>query len=148
MGVLRIEKGHVAGPELDGRVSAEDIGLGRMTARRKSCVGNTLRDRPGLQDPSRPRLVGLTPIDPKAPMKAGALLAEPGIEGADGLVGHVSSACYSPACERMIGLGFLRFGDERHGEVIEARDPLAGQIMAVQVGPSVFVDPDGSRLHD
>ena len=148
MGVLRIEKGHVAGPELDGRVTTDDIGLGRMTARRKPCVGNTLRDRPGLQDPDRPRLVGLTAIDPNAPLESGALLAEPGVEGVDGLLGHVTSVCYSPACEGKIGLGLLRHGDDRHGEVIEARDPLAGVVIPIRVGPSVFVDPDGSRLHD
>ncbi len=35
MGVLRIEKGHVAGPELDGRTTPEDLGLGRLVSAKK-----------------------------------------------------------------------------------------------------------------
>ena len=147
MGVLRIEKGHVAGPELDGRVTAEDIGLGRMTRRRKPCVGGALRDRPGLQDPARPRLVGLTPLDARAPLQAGALLCEVGAHGADGIVGHVSSVADSPACRSMIALGLLKHGEARHGDIVAAWDPMAGRSFPVRVGPSVFVDPDGSRLH-
>lgn len=147
MGVLRIEKGHVAGPELDGRVTAEDLGLGRMTARRKPCVGGTLRDRPGLHDDTRPRLVGLTPVDARAPLRSGALLRAVGREGSDAVVGHVSSVADSPACDSMIALGMLSGGDERHGEIIEAWDPLSASALPVRVGPTVFFDPEGRRLH-
>ncbi len=147
MGVLRIEKGHVAGPELDGRVTAEDIGLGRMTRRRKPCVGGVLRDRPALQAAARPRLVGLTPLDARAALQAGALLRATGKTGPEAVAGHVTSVADSPECGSVIALGMLAHGDQRHGEVIEAWDGLADRVIPVRVGPSVFVDPQGSRLH-
>jgi len=147
MGVLRIEKGHVAGPELDGRVTAEDIGLSRMTARRKPCVGAALRDRPGLHDARRPRLVGLMPIDRRAPLQSGALLRALGSAGPEAVAGHISSVADSPACQSVIALGLLADGDDRHGEIIEAWDPLSDSTLQVRVGSTVFFDPDGSRLH-
>src|SRR5262249_34670008 len=35
LSVMRIEKGHVAGNEIDGRTTAHDLGLGRMMAAKK-----------------------------------------------------------------------------------------------------------------
>ncbi|MBM84660.1 MAG: sarcosine oxidase subunit alpha, partial [Rhodospirillaceae bacterium] len=35
MAIMRIEKGHVAGSELDGRTTADDLGLGRMASTKK-----------------------------------------------------------------------------------------------------------------
>ena len=32
LGALRVEKGHVTGAELDGRVTIEDAGLGKMAS--------------------------------------------------------------------------------------------------------------------
>jgi hypothetical protein len=34
--VMRIEKGHVAGPELNGQTSAADLGLARMMSQKRS----------------------------------------------------------------------------------------------------------------
>lgn len=148
MGTLRIEKGHIAGPELDGRVTAEDVGLARMVARRKPCVGQALRYRPGLQKADRPRLVGLLPVDAQAALNAGALLRPVGArDGAEALQGHVSSVTFSPAVGSVIALGMLESGDTRHGELIEAWDPLGEKSLPVKVVPPVFFDPNGERLH-
>lgn len=148
MATLRIEKGHIAGPELDGRVTADDVGLARMVARRKPCVGQALRHRPGLQKPNRPRLVGLLPVNVQAPLKAGSLLRPIGAqEGGDAIEGHVTSVTFSPAMDSMIALGMLTRGDARHGEIIEIWDGLANQTFTVKVVPPVFVDPQGERLH-
>ena len=35
LGTLRIEKGHVTGAELDGRMSLDDAGLGKMASSKK-----------------------------------------------------------------------------------------------------------------
>ncbi|WP_287207863.1 2Fe-2S iron-sulfur cluster-binding protein, partial [Mesorhizobium sp.] len=42
LGTLRIEKGHVASPEIDGRTTLDDLGLGRMIGRRSGFVGGVL----------------------------------------------------------------------------------------------------------
>jgi glycine cleavage system aminomethyltransferase T len=55
---LRIEKGHVAGLELDHRNTLDDLGLGKMAAKEKPYVGKELRFREDLQAPERWSLVG------------------------------------------------------------------------------------------
>ncbi len=42
LGVMRVEKGHAAGNELNGQTTAENLGLGRMVSKKKDCIGNTL----------------------------------------------------------------------------------------------------------
>ena len=46
LGLLRIEKGHVAGSELNGQTTAADLGLGKMVKRRGDFVGRALLARP------------------------------------------------------------------------------------------------------
>ena len=62
LSIMRIEKGHVAGNEIDGRTTAMDLGLGRMASSKKSFVGQAMAARPGMTDPSRPAFVGLEPV--------------------------------------------------------------------------------------
>ncbi|HTS90905.1 MAG TPA: sarcosine oxidase subunit alpha family protein [Stellaceae bacterium] len=146
MGVLRIEKGHVAGPELDGRTTAADLGLGRLvSARKPDFVGKHLLGRPGLVDPARLRLVGLVPADGKSRIRAGSQIAvEPAALASS--LGHVTSTATSPALGHPIALALLRGGLERKGETLHALYPLDGSAVAVRVVEPVFVDPEGARL--
>ncbi len=152
LSILRIEKGHPAGPELDGRTTARDLGLHRMMSRQKDYIGRRLAERPALLDPERPRLVGLKTIDPAARLRAGSHLIVPGDDWrAENDEGWISSVAYSPMLERWIGLGFLKGGARRHGEVLTALELLAGDgrdnEIAVEVTNPVFFDPKGERLH-
>ncbi|MBT8458729.1 MAG: sarcosine oxidase subunit alpha family protein, partial [Boseongicola sp.] len=45
LGVMRIEKGHVAGSELNGQTDARMIGLEKMVSRKKDFIGAALLDR-------------------------------------------------------------------------------------------------------
>src|SRR5690625_3773814 len=56
MAVMRIEKGHPAGPELSGQTTAADLGLGKLCSTKKPYVGHRLKERPVSADPSRPCL--------------------------------------------------------------------------------------------
>ena len=47
LGVMRIEKGHVAGNEINGQTTARDLGLGRMMSGRKDYIGRVMAQRPG-----------------------------------------------------------------------------------------------------
>ena len=78
MGVMRIlEKGHVAGNELNGTTTAADLGLGKLLSKKKDFIGRVLALRPGLNAPDRPVLVGVKPVDSMTRLYAGAhLLAE------------------------------------------------------------------------
>ena len=146
LGVLRIEKGHPAGGELNGQTTARDLGLGKLVSQRKDCIGRRLAERPALVDPQRPVLVGLKPVDGAAPIRAGAHLYAPGAETntANGL-GHVTSACFSPTLGHPIALALLADGAARIGQRVRVLDPVRGGDVGAEVCPPVFVDPEGGR---
>jgi heterotetrameric sarcosine oxidase alpha subunit len=147
LGVMRIEKGHPAGNELNGRTTAGDLGLGGMMSRKKDFIGRVLAQRPGLTDPERPKLVGLKATTDGARLRGGAHLlpygAEPVIANDQGLV---TSAAWSPTLGRSIALALLKRGPERHGERIIVHDPIRGADVEAEVCSPVFVDPDGGRV--
>ncbi len=148
MGALRIEKGHVAGAELDGRTTPMDLGLGRMVSRNKDYVGRAALDRPAQADPMRPRLVGLVAKDGRSSIRSGAqIVAEPAARPPVAMQGHVTSADFSPTLEQPIALALVAGGPERKGETLYAAYPLRGQATEVIVTDPVFVDPEGRRLH-
>jgi len=146
LGALRIEKGHVAGPELDGRTSLADLGLSRMGSTKKPFIGGALARREGLRDTDRPQLVGLELADGDGKLRAGAILCEIGEHTGHG-VGFVSSVTYSPDLKKHIGLGLLSGGAKRQGEVVDAIFPLRGEVIPVRVRSPHFVDPEGERLN-
>src|SRR6202023_3564956 len=53
LGTMRIEKGHVAGNELNGTTTAADLGFGRMMSGQKDFIGRVLSQRPALIAPGR-----------------------------------------------------------------------------------------------
>jgi methylglutamate dehydrogenase subunit C len=147
LGVLRIEKGHVAGLELDGRTTARDLGLGRMLSTKKPFIGRKLMDRPGLTDPQRPALVGLMPVESDARLRGGAHLVEdPQRASGETSLGHVTSVANSPTLGRWIALALAAGGAERLGQRLYAVYPLKDEAVAVDVVHPVFVDPEGARV--
>ncbi|MER9533877.1 sarcosine oxidase subunit alpha family protein [Mesorhizobium sp. M0309] len=148
LGVLRIEKGHAAGPELNGQTTAPMVGLGSMVSQKKDSVGALMSRREGLAGDRR-RLVGLRPVDPAGKVVSGShFFGEEAPQSLETDQGWITSACYSPHVGSMIGLGFLEKGDERLGEVIVAANPLEGESARLRVVPAHFVDPEGARLRE
>lgn len=147
LSVMRIEKGHPAGPELDGRTTAHDLGLAKLLSKKKPFIGGAMALRPALSDPGRPRLVGLKPLNAAARLRAGAHLLTPGApQTAAHDQGWVSSVAYSPTLGHWIGLGFVRRGPDRTGETLLAFDPVRDAAAEVQICEPVFIDPEGARL--
>jgi sarcosine oxidase subunit alpha len=140
MGTLRIEKGHVSGPELDGRTSLDDLGLSGLASAKKPFVGGVMRQRAALREDTRARLVGLRSIDGR-PIRPGAQLV-----AGNGPEGHVTSTTYSPELGAQIALALLRNGPARQGERLDAAYPLRGETVKVEVVPPVFLDPEGRRM--
>ena len=145
MGALRIEKGHVAGGELDGRTTLKDLALERFASRRKPFVGAVLRQRPKLEDPARPSLVGLEVLDRQASLKSGALLFSEGVPISGHGDGYVTSTTWSPTLGGPIALALLAYGQTRIGETIRCVDLLGGSNVACRVVAPCFVDPEGVR---
>jgi sarcosine oxidase subunit alpha len=148
LGVMRIEKGHVAGGEINGQTTARDLGLGKLMSTRKDFVGRVLAQRPALGDADRPTLLGFEAVDLSARLRAGAHFLSLGASAsADNDQGYMTSVAFSPSLHRWIGLGLIARGPERIGERVRAYDPLRGGDVEVEICNPVFIDPDGSRLH-
>ena len=146
LGVMRIEKGHAAGNELNGQTTAQMLGMGRMVSAKKDAIGAVMTRREGLVAETR-SLVGLQPVDPAEPVVAGShLFAADAARNTGTDQGWITSACFSPHVGSAIGLGFLANGAERLGEVIVAANPLQGQSVRLRVVSPHFVDPEGERL--
>ncbi len=148
MGALRIEKGHVAGPELDGRTTADDLGLGGLVSGKKDFIGRRLSQRPGLTGSSRLQLVGIVPLDPNARLRPGAQIIETAHPAAvTPMIGHVTSTTYSPVLGHDIALALVKSGRTIKGTTAYAAYPLKNEVTAVRIVDSVFYDKEGARFH-
>jgi sarcosine oxidase subunit alpha len=147
LGTLRIEKGHVTGAELDGRMTLDDAGLGKMASTTKPFIGNVLRQRPDLMREDRPRLVGVFPKDRSQTFNGGALLcASDRLEGFG--EGWITAVTHSPALGHWIGLGYISGGHEAWaGKPVIAADPVRKGNVAVEVVSPHMFDPEGVRMH-
>ncbi len=147
LGAMRIEKGHVTGAELDGRVSIEDAGLGKMASPNKSFIGSALRQRPELLREDRPRLVGIKPKDKTHTFNAGAILCAPDKVAGMGC-GWITAVTHSPALGHWIGLGFIAGGFAAwEGKTVIAADPVRSGNVEVEVISPHMYDPSGERMH-
>jgi sarcosine oxidase subunit alpha len=147
LGVMRIEKGHAAGNELNGQTSARNLGMGGMVSKRKDCIGNTASERPGMNVDNGLMLVGFKPVDRSEAFTAGSHFIAVGKEsiGANG-EGYMTSVAHSPCLGHTIGLGYITRGSERKGEKVRAVDLLRGKDIEVEICSPHFVDPEGERL--
>jgi sarcosine oxidase subunit alpha len=146
-GIMRIEKGHVAGPELNGTTTADDLGLGGLVSKKKDCIGKVMSGRPALVAPDRQVLVGIIPVDLSMRLRSGAHLVARGskpVAAAD--EGYVTSAVYSPTLGHWVGLALLKSGRSRHGEHIRMVSPLTGEDTTVEVTAPTFYDVQGVRV--
>lgn len=147
MGVLRIEKGHGAGMELDGRTTPDDLGLGKLVSPHKDSIGKRSLSLPALSAPDRRQLVGLVPVDGNSAIPRGAqLVVNPAAPLPNPMVGHVTSTCYSPTLGHPIALALLANGRALTGQTFHATSPLAGKAVPVKVTNNVFFDPEGIRV--
>ncbi len=147
LGAMRIEKGHVTGVELDGRVTVDDAGLGRMASPNKSFIGSALRTRPELVREDRPRLVGIKPKDTSETFNAGAILcARDNVSGLG--KGWITAVTHSPSMGHWIGLGFISGGAAAwQGKTVIAADPVRKGNVEVEIISPHMVDPDGERMY-
>jgi heterotetrameric sarcosine oxidase alpha subunit len=147
LGVMRIEKGHLAGNEVDGRTTARDLGLAKLMSTRKDYIGRIMSNRSALLDPDRPTLTGFKPADKSARLRAGAhFVSVDGPASADNDQGVMTSVAFSPTLGHWIGLGLLTSGPERIGGRVRAVDPVRNNDVEVEICAPCFVDPQGERL--
>ncbi len=147
LGVMRIEKGHISGGELNGQTTMLDLGLARMVNKNKDSIGNKLSDREGLADPSRPSLVGIFSKGKENPITSGSHIFKDSSEfKPQNDIGYVSSVAYSPIFDKYIGLAFVKGGNNMNEEKLRAVDLLQKINVEIVVTSPHFYDPDGARL--
>jgi sarcosine oxidase subunit alpha len=143
---LRIEKGHVAGLELDRRTTLEDLGLGKLASQKKAFVGRELREREELQSADRWSLVGLECLDPGARLRGGAILfsKDDPIEGHGR--GYITSVTWSTVLQKTIALALYSGGLRHEGQEIVCAYPLRNEKVRARIVSPMFIDPSGERL--
>jgi len=147
LAALRIEKGHVAGMELDHRTTLDDLGLGRMAGKDKPFIGRALRQRPALQAPERWSLVGLELLEPEKRLRGGAILFAKDDEIKGHGRGYITSVTWSVELGKTIALALFNGGLKHVGEEIVCAFPLKNEFTRARIVSPHFIDPEGKRLH-
>jgi methylglutamate dehydrogenase subunit C len=144
---LRIEKGHVAGLELDHRNTLDDLGLGKMAGKDKAYIGKELRFREKLQAPDRWSLIGIELLEPDKKLRGGAIL----FSATDEIKGHgrgyITSVTWSTELGKFIALGLYQGGLKHEGEEIICAFPLKNEQARARVVSPHFIDREGARLN-
>ncbi|MGK0271875.1 MAG: heterotetrameric sarcosine oxidase alpha subunit [Cocleimonas sp.] len=147
LGVMRIEKGHAAGNELNGQTTAHNLGMGRMVSKKKDSIGNMLSERPEMVRDDANRLVGFIPIDKSKTLNAGMHFLKQGNEANFANdEGWMTSVAFSPSLGHSIGIGYIKNGHERTGEKVTAFNDLQDNTIEVEIVSAHFIDPKGERL--
>ncbi|HKQ94972.1 MAG TPA: sarcosine oxidase subunit alpha family protein [Aestuariivirgaceae bacterium] len=148
LSVMRIEKGHVAGGELNGTTTAADLGLGRMMSTKKDYIGRMLAGREGLARSDRDAVVGIRPVRKEDRLRAGShLLTRGDAPSMANDQGYITSVAYSPMLGQWIGLALCRRGRERHGETVTVFDDLRRFGLEAVICDPVHYDPENRKLH-
>jgi heterotetrameric sarcosine oxidase alpha subunit len=144
---LRIEKGHVAGLELDHRNSLDDLGLGKMASTTKPFVGGVLRKREDMMSPERWSLVGIELLEPDKKLRGGSILFAAGDEIKGHGRGYITSVTWSVDLQRFIALGLYKGGLKHEGEDIICAFPLKNEQVKARIVSPHFIDREGTRLN-
>ena len=139
--LLRLEKGHIiVGQDTDGLTQPHEADMAWAIARRKPFfVGGRaieIQMKRGLER----KLVGFTITGPTAPVpKECQLVVREGE-----ITGRVTSAAYSPALEKVIGLAYVAPDQAEVGGGFDIKIDFGGLVRAEVVGLP-FYDPEGAR---
>jgi sarcosine oxidase subunit alpha len=144
---LRIEKGHVAGLELDHRNTLDDLGLGTMASSAKPYVGRELRERPHLKSPDRWGLVGIECLEADKRLRGGAILFAAGEEIKGHGRGYITSVTWSTELNKFIALGLYQGGLRKEGQEIVCAFPLKNEQVKARIVSPHFIDKEGARLN-
>jgi sarcosine oxidase subunit alpha len=148
LSVMRIEKGHVAGGELNGTTTAGDLGLGRMMSAKKDYIGRMMAAREGLLAPDREVVVGIRPVANTDRLRAGSrLLTQNTRASLANDQGYITSVAFSQMLDMWLGLALLKRGRERHGEIVRVFDGLRNIHMLAEICDPMHYDKENTKLH-
>jgi len=147
LSTLRIEMGHVAGSELDGRTIPYDNSLEGMVSKKKDFIGKRSLNRKAFITEDRQKVVGVIPIDKKTSIPEGShLVKDANAKLPNPKLGYISASCWSVEYDNPFSLAILRDGKNMIGQKLFALSPLKNKSIAVEVVSSHYVDPKGERV--
>ena len=147
LSTLRIEMGHVAGSEIDGRVIASDLSLEGMLSKKKDFIGKRSLSREAFINPNREKIVGVVPLDKKTMIPEGShLVSDNNAILPNPKLGHISASCWSVEYNNPFSLAILKDGKKKIGEKLYALSPLKNISIPVEIVSSHYVDPKGERV--
>ena len=147
LSTLRIEMGHVAGPELDGRTIPYDVSLDGMVSKKKDFIGKRSLSKIAFTQSERQKIVGLIPLDRKTSIPEGShLVTNKDAKLPNPKLGHVSSSCWSVENNNPFSLAILKDGKNMIGKKLYAVSPLKNKSIEVEVISSHYVDHEGKRV--
>ncbi|MHA1525084.1 MAG: glycine cleavage T C-terminal barrel domain-containing protein, partial [Alphaproteobacteria bacterium] len=147
LSVMRIEKGHVAGGELNGTTTAHDLGLGKMMSTKKDYIGRHMAAREAFHRPDRWNLVGLLPVGGNKISPGAHVLNSGDKPSMANDQGYVTSVAFSPMVGQWIALGLVNNGRARHGEEVQLWDGLRNNHQRATICDPVFYDKENRKLH-
>jgi glycine cleavage system aminomethyltransferase T len=139
LSTLRIEMGHVAGSELDGRTIPYDNSLEGMVSKKKDFIGK--------RSLNRQKVVGVVPLDKKTSIPEGShLVKDAKAKIPNPKLGYISASCWSVEYDNPFSLAILHNGKNMIGQKLFAVSPLKNKSIPVEIVSSHYVDPKGERV--
>ena len=147
LSTLRIEMGHVAGSELDGRTIPYDNSLEGLLSKKKDFIGKRSLNRAAFIAEDRQKVVGVVPLDKKTSIPEGShLVKDANAKLPNPKLGHVSASCWSVEHNNPFSLAILHDGKNMIGQKLFALSPLKSKSIPVEIVSSHYVDPKGERV--
>ena len=147
LSTLRIEMGHVAGSELDGRTIPYDNSLEGLVSKKKDFIGKRSLSKKAYVEPDRQKIVGVVPLDKKTSIPEGSYIVKDAkAKLPNPKLGHVSASCWSVEYDNPFSLAIIKDGKNMIGQKLFAMSPLKNKTIPVEIVSSHYVDPKGERV--
>ena len=147
LSTLRIEMGHVAGSELDGRTIPYDNSLEGLISKKKDFIGKRSLSKKAYVAEDRQKIVGVVPLDKKTSIPEGSYIVKDAkAKLPNPKLGHVSASCWSVEHDNPFSLAIIKDGKNMIGQKLFALSPLKNKSIPVEIVSSHYVDPKGERV--
>ncbi len=147
LSTLRIEMGHVAGSELDGRTIPYDNSLEGLVSKKKDFIGKRSLSKTAYVASDRQKVVGVVPLDKKTSIPEGSYIVKDAkAKLPNPKLGHVSASCWSVEYDNPFSLAIIKDGKNMIGQKLFAMSPLKNKTIPVEIVSSHYVDPKGERV--
>ncbi len=147
LSTLRIEMGHVAGSELDGRTIPYDNSLDGLVSKKKDFIGKRSLSKAAYVASDRQKIVGVIPLDKKTSIPEGSYIVKDAkAKLPNPKLGHISASCWSVEYDNPFSLAIIKDGRNMIGQKLFAMSPLKNKTIPVEIVSSHYVDPKGERV--